>query len=195
MAKRKSKSALLGLSNTTLLLIGGGVALYYLTRPKTENSSIGNLNKKNTKEVIIIVPNETILKRAKSTPTFSRLTRKDLKVGINEEIVNNKQFADMKRLYPLINIIVEEKYKEIGKIGETYFKTQAEALEYVFDIVGQKYNIIFPENIWTQSVPYGKSVRYNLELYTFNGNLARKGLTIVLYRMDSGKYELTYYLN
>jgi hypothetical protein len=122
MAKRKSKAGFLGISNTTLLLIGGGVALYYLTRPKTEN-------------------------------------------------------------------------RTIGKIGETYFKTQAGALEYVFDIVGQKYDIRFPENIWTQHIPYGKSVRYNLELYTFNGNLARKGLTIVLYRMESGSYELTYYLN
>jgi hypothetical protein len=64
--------------------------------------------KKNTKEVIITVPNEAILKKAKSTPTFSRLSRKDLKVGKNEETVNHKQFADMERLYPLIGIKVEE---------------------------------------------------------------------------------------
>ena len=44
MAKRKSKVGFLGLSNTTLLLIGGGIALYYLTRKK--NESIGAIRNK-----------------------------------------------------------------------------------------------------------------------------------------------------
>ena len=44
MAKR-NKIGLLGLSNTTLLLIGGGVALYFLTRKKTEPvQGIGAVN-------------------------------------------------------------------------------------------------------------------------------------------------------
>ena len=83
----------------------------------------------------------------------------------------------------------------IGSTRDIYFKTQASALEYVFDDVEKKYDIIFPENIWTEHVPYGKVVRYNLGLMTKNGNLARKSLTIVLYRMDSGNYELIYYYN
>jgi len=83
----------------------------------------------------------------------------------------------------------------IGSTRDVYFKTQASALEYVFDDVERKYDIIFPDNIWTEHVPYGKTIRYNLELMTKNGNLARKGLTIILYRMDSGNYELTYYYN
>jgi hypothetical protein len=41
----KKKIGLLGLSNTTLLLIGGGVALYFLTRKKTEPvQGIGAVN-------------------------------------------------------------------------------------------------------------------------------------------------------
>jgi hypothetical protein len=44
----KKKIGLLGLSNTTLLLIGGGVALYFLTRKKTEPvQGIGTLKQFN----------------------------------------------------------------------------------------------------------------------------------------------------
>jgi hypothetical protein len=64
--------------------------------------------KRNIKTVKITVPSEGILKRLNSTPTFSRLSRLTLKVGENLENVNYKQFADMKRLYPLIGVTVEE---------------------------------------------------------------------------------------
>jgi hypothetical protein len=63
---------------------------------------------KNTKKVNINVPNEQILKRLNSTPTLSRLSRLNLQVGDNTETVNHKQYADMVRLYPLINITVTE---------------------------------------------------------------------------------------
>lgn len=63
---------------------------------------------KNTKKVNINVPNEQILKRLNSTPTLSRLSRLNLQVGDNIETVNHKQYADMVRLYPLINITVTE---------------------------------------------------------------------------------------
>jgi hypothetical protein len=61
-----------------------------------------------TKNISITVPNELILKRLKNTPTFNRLSRLNLKVGINFETVNFKQFADMQRLYPLINVEIKE---------------------------------------------------------------------------------------
>lgn len=61
-----------------------------------------------TKRVIITIQTDVQLKRIKSTPTFARLTRLDLKVGANIETVNHKQFADMMRLYPLIGIDVRE---------------------------------------------------------------------------------------
>ena len=80
--------------------------------------------------------------------------------------------------------------------SDTYFKTQSEALNHVFDMVktGGKYTIEFPENIWTEHVNYGTSVHYHLPLIVSKtGNPAKKWLHITLYRMDSGNYELTYY--
>jgi hypothetical protein len=58
MAKRKSKAGFLGISNTTLLLIGGGVALYYLTRPKTENRTIGAIGSTTGKKVFVVYGSE-----------------------------------------------------------------------------------------------------------------------------------------
>lgn len=63
---------------------------------------------RNVKTVKIIVPNEQILKRLNSIPTFSRLSRLTLKVGENIENVNHTQFSDMVRLYPMIGVTVEE---------------------------------------------------------------------------------------
>ena len=63
---------------------------------------------RNIKTVKITVPNEQILKRLNSTPTFNRLSRLKLQVGENIENVNHKQFADMVRIYPLIGVTVEE---------------------------------------------------------------------------------------
>lgn len=64
--------------------------------------------RKNIKKVNITIPNEKILKRVNSTPTFSRLSRLKLKVGENVENVNHRQYADMNRLYPIIGVSVEE---------------------------------------------------------------------------------------
>ena len=63
---------------------------------------------KNVKKVKIVIPNQLSLKMAKTIPTFSRLSRLELVVGENIETVNHKQFSDMIRLYPQINIEVEE---------------------------------------------------------------------------------------
>jgi len=63
---------------------------------------------RNIKTVKITVPNEQILKRLNSTPTFNRLSRLKLQVGENIENVNHAQFADMVRLYPLIGVTIEE---------------------------------------------------------------------------------------
>ena len=63
---------------------------------------------KNIKTVKITVPNEQILKRLNSTPTFSTLSRLKLQVGENIENVNHAQFAYMVRLYPLMGVTVED---------------------------------------------------------------------------------------
>ena len=78
--------------------------------------------------------------------------------------------------------------------SDTYFETQSEALNYACDQINPKYIIQFPENIWTEHVSYGNTVRYNLPLKVAKtGNPAKKWLHISLYRMDSGRYELTHY--
>lgn len=63
---------------------------------------------RNIKTVKITVPNENVLRRINSTPTFKRLSRQQLKVGENIENVNHSQYADMVRLYPMIGVTVEE---------------------------------------------------------------------------------------
>ena len=63
---------------------------------------------KNIKAVKIIIPNERVLKILNSTPAFNRLSRLKLNVGENVENVNHRQYADMKRLYPVLSVSVEE---------------------------------------------------------------------------------------
>lgn len=72
------------------------------------NNSLIGKKVRNIKAIKITVPNEQILKRLNSTPTFNRLSRLKLQVGENFENVNHAQFADMVRLYPLIGVTVEE---------------------------------------------------------------------------------------
>ena len=80
--------------------------------------------------------------------------------------------------------------------SETYFNKQSEALQFVYDAIElqNRYNIVFPDSIWTEHVNYGTAVKYHLPLQVKStGNPAKKYLHIILYRMDSGKYELTYH--
>ena len=83
----------------------------------------------------------------------------------------------------------------VRKQFDTYFDTQKAALEYAYSKVPKEYMVIFPEHIWTEHVNYGTSVKYVLELNYFTGKKSRKCLHISLYRMSSGNYELTFYVN
>ena len=80
--------------------------------------------------------------------------------------------------------------------SDIYFDTQAAALQSVYDAIEARgqYSIVFPDRIWTEHVAYGTTVRYTLPLLVKRtGNPAKKCLHIVLYRLDSGRYELTHY--
>jgi len=81
--------------------------------------------------------------------------------------------------------------------SSTYFDTQAAALYFVFsNIKDRGYEIIEPDRLWSEHVGYGQTVKYHFELtVSKTGNPARKWLHISLYRMDSGTYELTFYLH
>ena len=78
--------------------------------------------------------------------------------------------------------------------SNTYFETQSEALDYAFSSVLPKYEVKLPDHLWTEHVAYGQNVFYHLPLIVKStGNPAKKCLHIFLYRMDSGRYELTYH--
>ena len=91
--------------------------------------------------------------------------------------------------------ITKNKYYMVNT-NSTYFSTQNQALESVYKSIDDEnhYEIIFPDRIWTEHVAYGTQVFYNLELMVKRtGNRAKKYLHIILYRMDSGNYELNFY--
>ncbi len=78
--------------------------------------------------------------------------------------------------------------------NDTFFKTQASALQYAFDQVTDKYNLDLPDHLWTEHVAYETTVKYHIPLIVKKtGNPAKKWLHISLYRMGSGTYELVHY--
>ena len=44
-------------------------------------------------------------------------------------------------------------------------------------------------------VSYGQTVRAAIKLISYKGRASRMALTVVIYRVESGKYELTSYIN
>jgi hypothetical protein len=81
--------------------------------------------------------------------------------------------------------------------SDTYFETQAAALAAAYEATEKRgYTVVEPEYLWTEHVYHGTTTTYNLPLRSKkNGNIARKRLVISLYRMDSGRYELTHYFS
>ena len=81
--------------------------------------------------------------------------------------------------------------------SDTYFTTQSTALLTAETLITKKgYSILYPDYLWTEHVAYGTTVRYSLPLYNTKRDCnSRKCAHIHLYRMDSGNYELTYYIN
>jgi hypothetical protein len=77
---------------------------------------------------------------------------------------------------------------------ETYFETQAGALQSAEEYAIHKGYTVNWESINPEHVAYGKTVSYSVELMK-DGVPSRKMLQISLYRMESGKYELTNYIN
>lgn len=57
---------------------------------------------KNTKKIVLEIPNEKVLKLINSTPSLRRLFTGTLKVGWNDQIVNHKQFFDITRTVGVI---------------------------------------------------------------------------------------------
>ncbi len=94
----------------------------------------------------------------------------------------------------LVETLKEFAVKNSKEIG-TYFNTQSEALDAAFDAVRAKgLEPMIPESMWAEHVPYGQTQRYDFELERDGMPVKRRLLHVILYRMDSGKYELTSYV-
>lgn len=50
------------------------------------------------------------------------------------------------------------------------------------------------DNFLFGSIPYGQTQRFGFEINSIKGRKTRKYLHLVLYRMESGNYELIYYI-
>jgi len=78
---------------------------------------------------------------------------------------------------------------------ETYFETQNAALQCADNMaIAKGYSPQYPEHLWVEHVAYGTNTKYTIPMLTSRGNPAKKHLHISLYRMDSGRYELTTWL-
>ena len=99
---------------------------------------------------------------------------------------------------------LNEIIKSVNEANDTYFKAAYEAAEYAREMAEKKgYEI--DEDDWQTQIGMGgkhnrlrpgvgKTHSFTVGL-TKNGKPQRKALNISLYGMDSGSYELTYYIN
>ena len=79
---------------------------------------------------------------------------------------------------------------------ETYFDTQARALESAEEYAKHKGYSVNWESVNFEHVGYGETVKYSVKLKLIKNDApTEKMLQISLYRMESGKYELTNYIN
>lgn len=86
-------------------------------------------------------------------------------------------------------------------INENYFETEAEALDMAVKRamdLGAEFDTQELDRFLSNFGPvsYGQTVRDSLLAFRYKGKLTtRRVLSVVLFRMESGKYELTSYLS
>lgn len=96
------------------------------------------------------------------------------------------------------NILLEQ------RTNDTYFETLSGALDNVRKVAEQLGYTINEDDMFTQfgtgGVSYGQTKRANIELLkngekilSRDGRPINRALVVIIYRMDSGKYELTVY--
>jgi len=131
MAKRKSKVGFLGLSNTTLLLIGGGIALYYLTRPKKENV-IGSLDNKN--DIIKKIKSYKIPFRQFNQDPYTKERIEDWKNEYGDVSTINEMVARelLYRIgYDLFNGVEEVDFRNYSKKPQNHFQMVMDFGDYI----------------------------------------------------------------
>lgn len=84
-------------------------------------------------------------------------------------------------------------------LTENYFETLADVLTAIeARLVDTKSKLAcasaFTEAFQTGGVPYGKTAVHSAELYEYKGRATRKYAHASVYRLESGRYELTFYV-
>ena len=83
--------------------------------------------------------------------------------------------------------------------NETYFDTLSAALDQVRNNVAKKGYTVDEDDMWsnfgTGGISYGQTKRANISLLRDGMPQKNRSITVAIYRMDSGKYELTSYIN
>jgi hypothetical protein len=147
--------------------------------------------------------------------TYIVMKKYPYKDGYMVDEYNGEQYADTYQAQQVLNYLIRRQEKSstrmtTGKEGEvyeneemgearklqqeTYFETQTGALQSAEEYATHKGYTVNWESINPEHVAYGQTVKYSVELMK-DGIPARKMLQISLYRMESGKYELTNYIN
>lgn len=92
-------------------------------------------------------------------------------------------------------------YKDLTKAfkvlraNDTYFTTIGRAIDYAVDTASIKGYLTMTDNmVIYPGIEIGETKSFHVDLYKDN-NLQAKQLHIIIYRMDSGNYELTHYIN
>ena len=145
-----------------------------------------------------------------STSEELKIKAERIKAAIDELITGNDEEGILRTLYRLL---VERKKtngipqpattSEVTEVkvpqNDTYFETLSAALNAVRERVEKKGFTVDEDNMFTEfgtgGINYGETKKATIFLLK-NGVLdKRRSVTIAIYRMDSGKYELTAYLN
>jgi hypothetical protein len=147
--------------------------------------------------------------------TYIVMKKYPYKDGYMVDEYNGEQYADKYQAQQVLNYLIRRQEKSstrmtTGKEGEvyeneemgearklqqeTYFETQTGALQSAEEYATHKGYTVNWESINPEHVAYGQTVKYSVELMK-DGTPSRKMLQISLYRMESGKYELTNYIN
>jgi len=118
-------------------------------------------------------------------------------------LVNDKHFDVIDKIDTILQKI-PLKSTEVSEMArpeqnDTYFETLSEALDAVRTRVKNKGFEVDEDAMFTQfgtgGIGYGETKRANIPLLKNGIPDKRRSVTIAIYRMDSGKYELTAYLN
>lgn len=83
--------------------------------------------------------------------------------------------------------------------NEIYFDTLGQALaQFISYVEKNGGKLVDTPSVFDafngQGVPYGQTVSRSFELASYKGKATRKGAHVSLYRMESGRYELTNYI-